>query len=84
MTTDTQNIQLSSNPTDRDYLEMLLYKLAVMKFHGANYYARKQDTDKRLFDKARADVNEYMKMLNKRGYSGERFNIKKPTQGKLI
>lgn len=55
-----------------------------MKYHGSNYYARKQDTDKRLFDRARADVNEYMSLLKKRGYSGDRFNTAPPTQPKLL
>lgn len=69
---------------DRDYLEMLLYKFSIMKTHGANYYARKMDSDKRLFDAAKKDVNEYIHLLNKRGYSGKRFDKKKPEQGRLI
>ncbi len=81
MTTYTQNSQEWS---DRDYLELLLFKLSVMKFHGANYYARKQETDKRLFDAARKEVNEYMAVLKRRGYSGERFNLPKPIQTKLL
>ena len=81
MTTGIQNIQLSS---DRDYLEYLLFKLVVMKFHGANYYARKQEVDKKLFDAARKEVNDFMAMLKRRGYSGERFNLPKPIQTKLL
>lgn len=80
MTTDIPNIQ----HTDKDYLEMLLHKLSVMKFHGSNYYARKQDTDKRMFDKARKEVNDFMLLLKKRGYSGDRFNVAKLEQGRLI
>lgn len=60
------------DPT-RDYLEMLIHKLDVMKYHGANYYARKQDTDKRYFDLAKKDVNNYLLLLKKRGYNGDRF-----------
>ena len=81
MTTDIQNTLLSS---DKDYLEMLLFKLTVMKYHGANYYARKMSADKLLFDAARKDVNAYMAILKSRGYSGERFNKPRPIQSKLL
>lgn len=81
MTTDTQNLQEWS---DKDYLELLMFKLEVMKFHGKNYYARKMNADKILFDASRKEVNEYIAILKRRGYSGERFNKPKPTQAKLL
>lgn len=81
MTTDTQNLQ---EWCDKDYLELLLCKLEVMKAHGKNYYARKMEADKRMFDAARKEVNDYIAILKRRGYSGERFNKPKPTQAKLI
>lgn len=79
--TGNQELQLSS---DRDFLEMLIYKLGVMKFHGSAYYARKQDTDKRMFDAARADVNEFMRILKRRGYDGDRFKSVILKQGSLL
>ena len=81
MIIDIQNTQEWS---DRDYLELLLYKLSVMKQHGAAYYARKMQADKILFDAARKDVNTYMTLLKKRGYNGDKFNTPKLKQGTLI
>jgi energy-converting hydrogenase A subunit M len=69
---------------DKDYLEMLMHKLAVMKKHGSQYYAYKHDVDKRLFEAARKDVNEFLTLLKKRGYSGERFNTPPPVQQTLL
>lgn len=66
--TDTQ---LPSS--DRDYLEILIHKLNVMKVHGTAYYARKMESDRKLFDAAKKDVNEFMLVLKKRGYSGKRY-----------
>lgn len=83
MTTETPNIP-GSHKTDRDYLEMLMNKLKVMKAAGNAYYANKtMDTLKREFDKAKRDVNEFYTLLIKRGYDQNRFDEKKPVQKKL-
>lgn len=70
--------------TDRDYLEMLMHKLNVMKTHGQAFFARKQKTDERLYNDARRDLNEFVIVLRKRGYSGARFDKPQPRQGTLI
>lgn len=70
--TGEQNTQPLYN-IEKDYLEMLLHKLDVMKLHGTAYYARKMKSDERMFTAAKADVNEYIRLLKKRGYSGDRF-----------
>lgn len=60
--------------SDRDYLELLMCKLDVMKEHGSAYYARKMQSDERLFKAAKADVNELIRILKKKGYSGKRYD----------
>lgn len=70
--------------SDKDYLELLLYKLGVMKNHGSAYYARKMESDKRLFEAAKADVNEFMRLLRKRGYDGSRYGKVTFKQGELL
>lgn len=70
---------LSSN-IDKDYLEMLIHKLNIMRKHGADYYARKMETDRKLFEAAKKNVNEYLMLLKKRGYSGDRFATVTPAE----
>lgn len=82
MTTDTQSIQPFS---DRDYLEFLMHKLKVMKDHGNRFYAGKSDVDKRLFDTAKKEVNDFLLLLKKRGFDGSRFaNLKSYEQASLF
>lgn len=59
--------------SDRDYLELLLYKLKVMKDRGAMYYSGKNETDKRYFDAAKKEVNDLIHILKKKGYDGSRY-----------
>lgn len=81
MTTATQ----SSPPlSDKDYLEMLMNKIKVMKQTGTAHYANKSsDTLKRYFDIARRELNEFYTLLIKRGYDPNRFDVVKPVQKKL-
>lgn len=69
--------------TDRDFLEMLMYKISAMKFHGTNYFARKMRADEILYNQAKKELNEYMVILKRRGYSFDRF-VTKPKQGSLV
>lgn len=70
--------------TDRDYLEMLIFKLNKMKTHGTDYYARKMPADEKLFNAAKKEVNDFMLLLKKRGYSGDRFKELEVKQGSLL
>lgn len=74
--TGSLDMQESYNPIDRDYLEFLIYKVNQMKMHGQNYFARKMNADKMLYDQAKRELNEFLRLLKKRGYTGERFNTK--------
>lgn len=74
--TGNQDTQESYNPIDRDYLEFLIYRVTQMKLHGQNYFARKMTADKLLYDQAKRELNEYLRVLKKRGYTGERFHTK--------
>jgi hypothetical protein len=81
MTTGTLNSPPSS---DRDYLEMLMNKIKVMKQTGAQYYANKSmDANKRIFDAAKREVNEFYTLLVKRGYDPSRYDKPKVVQPKL-
>lgn len=75
MTGDPGTQELYS-PTERDYLEFLIYKTNQAKMHGQAYFARKMTADKLLYDQAKKELNEFLRVLKKRGYAGERFNTK--------
>lgn len=70
--------------SDRDYLEMLIHKIDVMRTHGQAYYARKMQSDQRSYDAAKKELSEYVRLLKKRGYKGDRFEILPPKQGSLL
>lgn len=73
----------SMSKTDRDYLEMLMCKVQQMKLHGQNYFARKMQADERLYAQSKKELNEFLTILKRRGFSGDRF-INKPVQGKIL
>lgn len=73
MTGEQNTQELSNNPNERDYLEFLIYKIGNMRMHGQAYFARKMTSDKLLYDQARKELNTYLKLLEKRGYTGNRF-----------
>lgn len=87
MTIDGQTSQPLFNlapVTDRDHLELLLYKLEVMKEHGKAWYSRKMPADEKLFEDAKKDCNNFISICKKRGYNYDRYKKAKPTQGKLL
>lgn len=81
--TGEPNTQESFN-LDRELLEMLMNKIQTMKINGQAWFKRKWPTDKRLYDEARKELNGFLRLLEKRGYSGERFNKKELTQKKMF
>lgn len=71
-----QSGQESYSPTERDYLEFLIYRINQTKVHGQAFFARKMLADKLLYDQAKKEMNEFLRVLKKRGYTGERFHTK--------
>lgn len=59
--------------SDRDYLEMLMFKVEEMKRYGQAFYARKMKADELAYAEAKKDLIEWMRLLKKRGFNGQRF-----------
>lgn len=68
---------------DRDALEYLMLKVTEMRQHQRDYFARKQETDKRNAMRLEREVDAIMLKLKGRGYTGERFRDK-TKQGRLM
>lgn len=78
-------VEKNVGPLDRDYLEMLMNKIKLMKTAGALYYSNKtMETNRKAFEATRKDMNEFYTLLKKRGYNPDRFDKPVIDQPKLF
>lgn len=59
--------------SDRDHLEFMLYLTLEMKKHGQAWFARKMPGDEKLYNEAKERLNNFIRVLKKRGYNYDRF-----------
>lgn len=78
----TEPIPLPSS--DKEYLELLMFKILNMKHAGQNYFARKMPGDEREYNEAKKSLNAYILFLKKKGYNYDRFHGLTPRQNELF
>jgi hypothetical protein len=60
----------------KNAVDYLLNKIQAMRKAQRDYFARKQDTDKRLAIRLEKEVDDLILRYKARGYNGDRFNEK--------